>query len=90
VTNRTPRSAIGDPPDTFAPGYRHEFDAWLQSVERESRNRASLERLIRARGIARPFALGTRLVRKSREVGPTETMRIAASRLAARLRKGDS
>jgi hypothetical protein len=90
VTNRTPRSGVGGPPDTFVPGYRQEFEAWVQAVERETRNRASLERLVRARGIARPFALGSRFIRKSREVGPTETMRIAVGRLSARLRRGDS
>lgn len=90
MTNRTPRSRTGGYADPFVSGYRQEFDNWLQSIERDNRNRASLERLIRTRGVARPIALGRRFVRKSREVGPTETLRIAASRISSRLRRGDS
>lgn len=66
--------------------YRREFAVWTEAVDTAAHRRASLEKLILARGVVRPVALTRRFVRKSAEVGFVGALSIVNQRARAKLR----
>ena len=83
MTNSGPSSVHDESSGWTNAAYLSEFNAWVESVNRASRKRASLERLILAKGLFRPVALGQRFVRKSAEVGVAATIKLAVQRLSS-------
>jgi hypothetical protein len=79
VNESTPRTLSGGISDEAA--LEANLDAWLEYVSRATRKRLRLEKLIVARGIARPVTLVQRFVLKSREVGFVPTLRLVNTRL---------
>lgn len=64
-----------------------ELDDWLVSVERGSKRRARIERLIMAKGLMKPVTLAQRFALKTQEIGFVATVALVRGRLA-RMRGG--
>jgi hypothetical protein len=79
VNQSTPRTLSGGSPSEAL--LEDELDAWLDYVSKTTRKRLRLEKLIMARGLARPVTLVQRFVLKSREVGFVPTLRLVNARL---------
>lgn len=82
VTNPTPSAPFVLSEREF----ERDFRVWSESVDVATSRRASLERLILAKGIVRPIAMVQRFFRKSAEVGVFGAVAIVGQRLRARLR----